>query len=112
MKSWRNVILGGWRLGLAGTPRTHPHRQIWDGFAAGLKLGRWRMSLGRDEAELDRLEGSWLGGSCLLQLSEGLRAGSDPFHAHLAGYFGINPHGNNPRRLWGGTGAGRAVLGC
>lgn len=56
-----------------------PPRQIWDEFAAGLKLGRWRMNMGRDKAELDRLEGSWLGGCCLPQLSEQLRARSDPF---------------------------------
>lgn len=43
-----------------GNPQTHPQGQIWDEFAAGLKLGRWRMNLGRGKAELDGLEGSWL----------------------------------------------------
>lgn len=55
----------GWLVSHRHTPRGR--------FGMNLKVGRWRVKLGRDEAELDRLEGSWLGrggGSCLLREAE------------------------------------------
>lgn len=71
-------------MGAGGLGSLASHRHTPTG-RFGMNLGRW-MNLGRDKAELDGLEGFWLGegGVCLPQPSEGLRAGSDPFRAHLA----------------------------
>lgn len=87
-------------MGWLVSHRHPPRGRFGMDFLAGLKLGRWRMNLGRVLAwEEMRVPLAW---------SEWPRAGSDPSRALLADKFGVNPHGNNP---WGCEGAGWGVLG-